>query len=180
MDFEKRLEKLSKPDIILIITDQERATQNFPIGWEKENLHSLTFLKQNGFSFDRAFCNSCMCSPSRATLFTGTYPAQHNVTQTLTFGGDYSPAEVELSNTLPNMARMLIDDGYDVQYRGKWHLSKGEGENGKLSGTYIELITKIKPDFFLFENVNYKILLIGIAVIAVGFTKFLTQKIASF
>ncbi|UOX34234.1 sulfatase-like hydrolase/transferase [Flavobacterium sediminilitoris] len=130
MDFEKRLEKLSKPDIILIITDQERATQNFPIGWEKENLHSLTFLKQNGFSFDRAFCNSCMCSPSRATLFTGTYPAQHNVTQTLTFGGDYSSAEVELSNTLPNMARMLIDDGYDVQYRGKWHLSKGEGENG--------------------------------------------------
>lgn len=29
-----------------------------------------------------------------------------------------------------------------------------EGENGKLSGTYIELICKIKPDFFLFENVK--------------------------
>ena len=29
-----------------------------------------------------------------------------------------------------------------------------EGENGKLSGTYTELICKAKPDFFLFENVK--------------------------
>lgn len=33
--------------------------------------------------------------------------------------------------------------------------NKGKhGENGKLSGTYIDLITKTKPDFFLFENVK--------------------------
>jgi len=29
-----------------------------------------------------------------------------------------------------------------------------EGENGKLSGTYAELICQMKPDFFLFENVK--------------------------
>lgn len=29
-----------------------------------------------------------------------------------------------------------------------------EGENGRLSGTYIDLICKVKPDFFLFENVK--------------------------
>jgi DNA (cytosine-5)-methyltransferase 1 len=29
-----------------------------------------------------------------------------------------------------------------------------EGENGKLSGSYIDLICKTKPDFFLFENVK--------------------------
>jgi DNA (cytosine-5)-methyltransferase 1 len=28
------------------------------------------------------------------------------------------------------------------------------GENGKLSGTYVELICRAKPDFFLFENVK--------------------------
>lgn len=33
--------------------------------------------------------------------------------------------------------------------------NKGKhGENGKLSGTYIDLITSTKPDFFLFENVK--------------------------
>jgi choline-sulfatase len=126
MTFSQNLEKIGQhPDIIVIITDQQRATQNFPPGWEEENLPNLTFLKKNGFSFDRAFCNTCMCSPSRATLLTGTYPAQHGVTQTLTALGNYSPAEGELNNTMPNIMNMLQGDGYDVQYRGKWHLSKG-------------------------------------------------------
>lgn len=40
----------------------------------------------------------------------------------------------------------------DFSVAGK---NKGkEGENGKLSGTYIDLICNIKPDFFLFENVK--------------------------
>ncbi len=40
----------------------------------------------------------------------------------------------------------------DFSVAGK---NKGkEGENGKLSGTYAKLICKIKPDFFLFENVK--------------------------
>jgi choline-sulfatase len=134
MSIEANLAKLKEqPDLIIIITDQERATQHFPPNWEQDNLHSLTFLKKNGFSFDRAFCNTCMCSPSRATLFTGTYPASHQVTQTLTWGGRYSPAEVTLDPTLFNLARMLQPKGYDVQYRGKWHLSKGVTENGLTS-----------------------------------------------
>lgn len=133
MTLEENLAKLKEqPDIIIIITDQERATQHFPQNWEKDNLHSLTFLKKNGFTFERAFCNTCMCSPSRATLFTGTYPASHQVTQTLTWGGRYSPAEITLDPTYFNLARMLQPKGYDVQYRGKWHLSKGLTENGLL------------------------------------------------
>jgi len=114
-----------RPDIIFIITDQERATQHFPKDWEKNNLPTMTKLKENGFSFDRAFCNTCMCTPSRATLFTGTYPAQHQCTQTLTSGGVYSAGEIQLNNKTQNIGRILDDIGYDVQYRGKWHLSKG-------------------------------------------------------
>ncbi len=79
MNLKEKLNRIGqKPDMILIITDEQRATQHFPLGWEEKNLPTLTFLKQNGFSFDRAFCNTCMCSPSRATLFTGTYPAKHD------------------------------------------------------------------------------------------------------
>lgn len=124
--FKETVQQLpEQPDFIFIITDQERATQHFPPNWEKDNLKTLTFLKENGFSFERAFCNTCMCSPSRSTLFTGTYPAQHQVTQTLTSGGVYSPVENQLNNQTPNIGRILDDLGYDVQYRGKWHLSKG-------------------------------------------------------
>lgn len=40
----------------------------------------------------------------------------------------------------------------DFSIAGK---NKGkEGENGKLSGTYTEIICKTRPDFFLFENVK--------------------------
>jgi DNA (cytosine-5)-methyltransferase 1 len=40
----------------------------------------------------------------------------------------------------------------DFSVAGK---NKGQnGENGKLSGTYVELICRMKPDFFLFENVK--------------------------
>lgn len=140
MSFKQNLETVGQhPDIVIFITDQQRATQHFPPGWEEENLPNLTFLKKNGFSFDRAFCNTCMCSPSRATLLTGLYPAQHGVTQTLTEKGDYSPAEGQLSNTVPTIMNMLQGNGYDVQYRGKWHLSKGTTTYETLTSSEIAL-----------------------------------------
>ncbi|MBL8129176.1 MAG: sulfatase-like hydrolase/transferase, partial [Chloroflexia bacterium] len=63
-------------NVLLFITDQQRATMHFPDGWEEQNLPGMTRLKQNGLTFNRAFCSACMCSPSRATLFTGYFPAQ--------------------------------------------------------------------------------------------------------
>lgn len=131
MAFKQKLKELGQqPDLILIITDEQRATQHFPPEWEQKNLKTLTFLKQNGFSFDRAFCNTCMCSPSRTTLFTGIYPAKHGVSQTLTEGGLLSPQEPTLDVSLPNIMNTLWAEGYDVQYRGKWHMSKGVAPNG--------------------------------------------------
>lgn len=140
MEFSQKLGQLGKqPDIILILTDEQTTpTENYPAGWEAENMPSLSFLKKNGFSFNRAFCNTCMCSPSRATLFTGTYPAIHGVSQTLTEGGPMSPAEPTLSNAIPNIMNTLWGAGYDVQYRGKWHMSKGVASNGSTTN-YDEL-----------------------------------------
>ena len=111
-------------NVILFLTDQERAIQHFPPHWEEQNLPGMTRLRQHGLSFNRAFCNSCMCSPSRATLFTGSFPAQHGVTDTLSFGTRFSADERVLPRDLPNMATVFAAAGYDVAYKGKWHLSK--------------------------------------------------------
>lgn len=116
-------------NLLLILTDQERAVQHFPPGWSERNQPSLQRLKRHGLAFERAFCNTCMCSPSRSTLFTGLYAAQHSVTDTLTFAGRFSPTETVLDPSLPNLANVLRAAGYSVHYRGKWHLSKGETED---------------------------------------------------
>ena len=112
-------------NVLLFITDQQRATMHFPNGWEAQNLPGMTRLKNNGLSFSRAFCSSCMCSPSRATLFTGYFPAQHGVKYTLE--ENMSPPanpQSELPLNLPNLATVMKAAGYSMPYKGKWHLSK--------------------------------------------------------
>ncbi len=146
-----------KKNILLLITDQQRALQWFPPNWEKENLHAMTFLKRFGLSFEEAVNNTCACTPSRTTIFTGTYPSRNDSNFTLTeffqpppsppaspatpyniptennphnLGpGPYplplSASENQLDATLPNLATILADAGYETFYKGKYHLSKG-------------------------------------------------------
>jgi choline-sulfatase len=114
----------NRPNIILMMTDQERYPQYWPPGWAERNLPNRQRLADNGLTFTRAFCNAAMCSPSRATLFTGLYLTQHGVEHTLTTGGSLSEEEPTLQTTTQNMAKMLASAGYNVQYRGKWHLTK--------------------------------------------------------
>ena len=124
------------PNLLLIVGEQERATQHFPDGWEEKNLPNLTRLKRHGLNFANGFCNTSMCTPSRCTLFTGLYPAQHGCVDTLSDGGVFSPTETELAPTIPNLAHMLRSGGYQVHYRGKWHMSKGQdGTTAGLSAT---------------------------------------------
>lgn len=49
-------------------------------------------LVRTGMTFTRAFANSCMCSPSRATLFTGRMPAEHGMVLTHTRDATYASA----------------------------------------------------------------------------------------
>ncbi len=112
-------------NLVIFITDQERAVQHFPKGWEEQNLPGLTRLKRNGVSFNRAFSAACMCSPSRASMFTGYFPAQHGVKYTLEEDMP-SPEypQVELPDNLKNVGTTMAAAGYEVVYKGKWHLSK--------------------------------------------------------
>jgi choline-sulfatase len=113
-----------RPNIIVIITDQERYPQHWPADWMANNLPAHNRLLANGLSFRRFFCNAAMCSPSRATLFTGLHPAQHGVTRTLTVGGTESPEETPLPLNFQTLGHMLATANYHVAYRGKFHLTK--------------------------------------------------------
>ena len=120
---------LQKPNIVIFITDQERHPQYYPEGWAAENLRNRNRLIRHGLSFENACTSATMCSPSRTTLFTGIYPQKHLVMDTLTYQEQspqmtYSYLETSLSMNLQNMAMLLRLGGYDVVYKGKWHLTK--------------------------------------------------------
>jgi len=112
-------------NVILFLTDQERAVQHFPRHWLRRNMPGLRRLRRHGLAFERAFTNACMCSPARSTLMSGYFPAQHGVKHTLE--EDMEPPknpQVELPTDLPNLATVMRAAGYNVVYKGKWHCSK--------------------------------------------------------
>ncbi len=120
--------ELAGMNVVIFITDQQRAIMHFPDGWAEANLPGATRLQQTGVTFENAFCSACMCSPSRATLLTGHFPAQHGVKYTLeeSMPEDQYP-QVSLPVDLPNLATVMSAAGYNVVYKGKWHLSKPAG-----------------------------------------------------
>ena len=77
---------MKPPNMVLLITDQQRAPRHWPDepGWLAELMPNDAELARTGLTFTNAFCATAMCSPSRATLFTGRYPADHGVELTLT------------------------------------------------------------------------------------------------
>lgn len=117
-----------RPNILILMTDQERPPMYWPDGWAEANLPARNRLLAHGLEFRHMFCNTAMCSPSRSTLFTGLFPAQHGVTGTLTPPGTTNDDQHDLPLSIQNMARLLKSAGYDVQYCGKWHMSKGAND----------------------------------------------------
>lgn len=126
MSFEKDVE--IPRNIIIFLTDQERAHDiGFGPGFDA-SLPATSWLKENGLSFTNAFANTNQCSASRATFFTSQFPAQHQVTEVITSDNWINPqtqAQNGLDPDIPNLATILKSEGYDIVYKGKAHLNIG-------------------------------------------------------
>ncbi|OWJ63719.1 sulfatase-like hydrolase/transferase [Inquilinus limosus] len=115
-----------KPNILILITDQERALSEWPESYRATlagKLKAMQALQANGLSFDHAFTGACMCAPSRATFLTSQYPI---VTGCTTTGGSTLPPPAEM----PNLATVLGQAGYACYWIGKWHLLGSQEPGG--------------------------------------------------
>ncbi len=74
-----------KPNLMIWITDQESGNPHWPTHWADLHLKTQRRLRETGLTFTQGYTNSCTCSPSRTTLFTGLYPAQHGALEVLEF-----------------------------------------------------------------------------------------------
>ena len=121
----RRQRSVEGMNVVMFVTDQERAIQHFPPGWAREKLPGMQRLRRNGVTFRNAFTNACMCSPARSTWMTGFFPAQHGVKWTLEedMPDDQYP-QMEMPLDFNNIATVMQAAGYSTVYKGKWHLNK--------------------------------------------------------
>ena len=105
---------MNAPNILLIVSDQERQRDWLPEGFE---LPARQRLIDEGLEFTNYYTHTSPCSPSRATLFTGDYMAGHGVTE-----NSIGPDNTQLSKDAVTLGWLLRDRGYYTAYKGKWHL----------------------------------------------------------
>ena len=102
-----------QPNILWICTDQQRADTLHALGNSHIRTPNIDALIKNGTAFTRAYCQSPVCSPSRASFLTGRYPRTTRCRQN---GQALPPSERLIS-------RLLADAGYTCGLAGKLHLA---------------------------------------------------------
>ena len=123
---------MTRPDVILIMTDEERAIPPYESdevrAWRDETLTGRKWFADHGVSFERHYTGSLACVPSRPTLFTGHYPDLHGVSQTDGLGkmSDDSRLRWLPPGEVPTLGNWFRAGGYDTHYDGKWHISHAD------------------------------------------------------
>lgn len=103
-----------RPNIILFVADEFRADFVGALGRNPTTrTPNLDAMANRGTMFRNAVTNQPLCSPSRACMMTGCYATKAGVWK----------LGLQLSETLPTLARVLKKNGYSTNFIGKWHLS---------------------------------------------------------
>ncbi|MEP5152924.1 sulfatase-like hydrolase/transferase [Planktotalea sp.] len=103
----------TRPNILFICTDQQRGDSLGCTGATWAMTPNLDQLAAQGALFENCYVQNPVCSPSRASLFTGKYPSNH---------GLYANG-VPLPEGQHMFTKSLSDAGYDCGMIGKQHLS---------------------------------------------------------
>lgn len=105
------------PNIIFIITDQQRSDSINALGSPWMQTPHLDRLAAEGMAFANCFVTSPVCVASRASLFQGMYP---HATGVFT---NFEPWE-------PTWVRWLADAGYHCVNIGKMHINPYDSKGG--------------------------------------------------
>lgn len=102
-----------RPNILWLCTDQQRFDTIRSLGNPLIRTPNVDRLVHDGVAFTQAYCQSPVCSPSRASFLTGRYPRTTGCRQ----NGQTIPADEVL------VSRMFADAGYRCGLAGKLHLA---------------------------------------------------------
>ncbi|REE94775.1 sulfatase [Thermomonospora umbrina] len=110
------------PNIVFVSIDD--------LGWDELGCYGNTFnetpridrLATEGMRFTNAYAAAPLCSPTRAALVTGRYPARTGITDFLR--GENAAGDKHLSPDIPTVPDVLGPYGYTTGLIGKWHLTE--------------------------------------------------------
>ena len=127
-----------KPNILFILIDD--------LGWMDLEFQgnrlvdtpALNRFAKQGMRFTDAYAAAPVCSPTRAAIMTGLFPARLKITNHIPDQPRFIPDQpkvlpADMLNYLPSekitVAELLKEAGYSTAFLGKWHLSgTGRGE----------------------------------------------------
>ncbi|CAN7758134.1 sulfatase family protein [Paenibacillus sp. LjRoot56] len=102
-----------QPNILWICTDQQRTDTLGCYGNPNVNTPNIDKLASQGTLFERAYCQSPVCTPSRASFMTGRYPRTTRCRQ----NGQKLPSDEKL------ISKRFAEQGYVCGLAGKLHLA---------------------------------------------------------
>jgi len=108
-----------RPNILWLCTDQQRYNTIRALGNDRINTPNLDALMASGTTFTRAYVQSPVCAPSRASFLTGRYPRTTRCRQ----NGQRIPDDERI------LPRIFADHGYTCGLAGKLHLSACQGQS---------------------------------------------------
>lgn len=104
-----------RPNFLILCMDQWQTHMGLP---DDVRFPAMERLEAQGVSFDHQYCSDPICTPSRATMWTGVHAnltgVQENTNQAWI---------EELTHDIPTIGQMLREQGYYTAFKGKWHLS---------------------------------------------------------
>lgn len=106
-----------RPNIVMILTDDHASRAISAYGSEINSTPRIDEIFQNGWRFDRCLVANALCSPSRASILTGTHSHINGVSTLVT----------PLDASQPTFISQLRSSGYRTAMVGKWHMGHDEG-----------------------------------------------------